>query len=772
LKIYICDEDSGLLSRESCLLSDGGATTSRNGVQSSQDLSLIPDGTMKLTGGVQLLLAVGADAAFTWKNVHIGGGGGFTPGIAFHPKTKGVAYARTDIGGLYRLNYADDSWTPITDTITQDATWHNWGVDALALDPQDDEVVYTAFGMYTNDWDPTNGAIGKSTDRGNTWTFSNLTFKVGGNMPGRGMGERLAVDPANSKIVYFGARSGHGLWKSTDGGATFSNVTAFKNTGTYRQTPGDTTGYANDIMGLTFVTFDSTSGTTGGATSRIFVGVADNTTASIYVSNDAGSTWSALAGQPKTYFPHKCKLQPTEKALYISYSDGIGPYDGTMGALYRYDLGNSSWTNITPVSGSSLYFGFGGIGLDMLKPGTLVVAALNSWWPNGQLFRSTNSGATWSPIWEWTSYPNMNNYYSISAAKAPWIVPGFWTSSSAEPLGWMIESLEIDPFDSDHWLYGTGLTILGGHDLTKWDTVHNVTIQSLADGIEEMSVQAVASVPGGSELLAAVGDNSGFTFATANDLTKSPSTNWITPEFSTSTGVDYAGNTPKSIVHVGNGNGSPQVALSNDGGLTWNTDYGADNSNTGGSVAISAGADTVLWSTASQGVLRSQYTNAFTSVSSLPALSVIASDKRNESYFYAGSGATFYVSSNTGSTFAKGGSLSGAAQVNYIAVHPTTAGQVYVSTDVGIFESTDFGTTFKQITSTITKVQQIALGVGSGSTWNLYAFGTGPSGNKLYGSADNGASWTDIQGSQGFGSISSGKLAGSGNVAGLVYVGT
>ncbi len=34
----------------------------------------------------------------------------------------------------------------------------------------------------------------------------------------------------------------------------------------------------------------------------------------------------------------------------------------------------------------------------------------------------------------------------------------------------MIESLEIDPFDSDHWLYGTGLTILGGHDLTKWDS--------------------------------------------------------------------------------------------------------------------------------------------------------------------------------------------------------------------------------------------------------------------------------------------------------------
>lgn len=59
------------------------------------------------------LAARSADAAFTWKNVHIGGGGGFIPGIVFNTKTKGVAYARADIGGLYRLN-ADDSWTPIT----------------------------------------------------------------------------------------------------------------------------------------------------------------------------------------------------------------------------------------------------------------------------------------------------------------------------------------------------------------------------------------------------------------------------------------------------------------------------------------------------------------------------------------------------------------------------------------------------------------------------------------------------------------------------------
>jgi xyloglucan-specific exo-beta-1,4-glucanase len=56
------------------------------------------------------------------NNVKIGGGGGFTPGIVFNPTTKGIAYARTDIGGLYRLN-ADDSWTPLQDYVDS-SNWY------------------------------------------------------------------------------------------------------------------------------------------------------------------------------------------------------------------------------------------------------------------------------------------------------------------------------------------------------------------------------------------------------------------------------------------------------------------------------------------------------------------------------------------------------------------------------------------------------------------------------------------------------------------------
>lgn len=43
--------------------------------------------------------------------------------------------------------------------------------------------------MYTIDWDPNMGSVLRSTDQGATWAATVLPFKVGGNMPGRGVGE-------------------------------------------------------------------------------------------------------------------------------------------------------------------------------------------------------------------------------------------------------------------------------------------------------------------------------------------------------------------------------------------------------------------------------------------------------------------------------------------------------------------------------------------------------------------------------------------------------
>lgn len=238
---------------------------------------------------------------------------------------------------------------------------------------------------------------------------------------------------------------------------------------------------------------------------------------------------------------------------------------------------------------------------------------------------------------------------------------------------------------------------------------------------------------------------------------------------------DYAGNKPQSIVRAGNANGAPQIALSTDGGVTWSPSAATDNNKSGGTLAYSADADTILWSSGNAGVLRSQNQATFAAVSGVPSGAAIAADKRNNTVFYAGSGGDFYRSSDTAATFTKTASAFGSTvtSIQDVAAHPAVAGEVWVSTNAGLFRSTNYGASFTAVgAGSLSNTQQIAFGKGSGTTWNLYAFGTGSAGAKLYASADGGASWVDIQGSQGFGSIGSNKLAGSGNVAGQVYVGT
>ena len=238
--------------------------------------------------------------------------------------------------------------------------------------------------------------------------------------------------------------------------------------------------------------------------------------------------------------------------------------------------------------------------------------------------------------------------------------------------------------------------------------------------------------------------------------------------------ADYAGNNPSSVVRIGNSAGSQQVAVSTDGGASWNVHYGAGTTQYGGAVAYSSGADTILWSPSNAGVLRSQNQGTFTVVDSLPSGAVIASDKRNNTFFYAGSGATFYRSDNTAASFvAVSGALGTATSVRDIVAHPRVAGEVWVSTDIGLFRSRDFGVTFGRVGAGIlSNTQHISLGLGTASAWNVYALGKGASGAKLYASGDDGTTWVDIQGSQGFGALSACRIVGSANVAGQVYVGT
>ena len=76
-----------------------------------------------------------ASTPYTWKSVQMVGGG-FVPGIVFHPKAKDVCYCRTDMGGAYRWNDAIKRWEPLLDWLSYEDV-NLMGVESIALDPND-----------------------------------------------------------------------------------------------------------------------------------------------------------------------------------------------------------------------------------------------------------------------------------------------------------------------------------------------------------------------------------------------------------------------------------------------------------------------------------------------------------------------------------------------------------------------------------------------------------------------------------------------------------
>jgi hypothetical protein len=717
-----------------------------------------------------------AAESYTWKNARIDGGG-FVPGIVFNRKEKNLAYARTDIGGAYRWQESSRTWTPLLDSVGW-TDWGHTGVVSLASDSVDPNKVYAAVGTYTNSWDPGNGAVLRSADRGASWHRTDLPFKLGGNMPGRGMGERLAVDPHKNSVLYLGAPSGKGLWRSTDSGVTWSQVTNFPNVGNYRQDPTDASGYASDNQGVVWVTFDESTGTSGTATKTVYVGVADKDNA-VYRSTDAGATWTRLAGQPTGYLAHKAVLDAVNGYLYLAYSDTGGPYDGGKGRLWRYATTTGTWTDISPVAEADTYYGFSGLTVDRRRPGTVMATAYSSWWPDTQIFRSTDSGGSWTKAWDYTSYPNRANRYTMDVSSAPWLS---WGANPSPPeqspkLGWMTEALEIDPFDSNRMMYGTGATIYGTENLANWDSGGQIAIKPMVQGLEETAVNDLASPPSGAPLLSALGDVGGFRHT---DLTKTPSMMFTSPNFTTTTSLDFAEKNPDTVVRVGDLDAGPHVAFSTDNGANWFAGTDPAGVSGGGTVAAAADGSRFVWSPAGAAV---QYTTGFgtswQTASGIPAGAVVESDRVDPKVFYGFKSGALYVSSDGGATFTRSAAtgLPSGDTVRFKAL-PGVRGDVWLAGGAsdgayGLWHSTDAGATFTKL-SNVEQADTIGFGkAAAGASYQtLYTSAKIAGVRGVFRSTDKGATWTRVNDDAHQWGWTGGAITGDPRVYGRVYVST
>jgi photosystem II stability/assembly factor-like uncharacterized protein len=576
-----------------------------------------------------------AEVAYRWNNVAIGGGG-FVTGLTFHPAEKGLAYARTDVGGAYRWDLAGKRWVALIDWIGVEDV-NLTGIESLAIDPSDPERVYLAAGTYTN---PRvgNGAILRSQDRGRTFLRTDLPFKLGGNELSRGNGERLVVDPNDGRVLLFGTRR-DGLWRSEDRGARWSKVESFPDIAT---SPAASAQGWNRVqqIGIVFVEFDASSGRAGQSTPRIYAGVSTQET-SLYVSDDAGRNWKAVEGQPVGLRPNHM-ARGSDGTYYLSYADLPGPDKMSDGKVWKYVPATGAWTDITPAPQSTDTekdgFGWGAVTVDPQNPQVLLASTFTRYGPHDDIFRSTDGGVTWQPLFARSDFD-----HSVSR----------WTADHTPH--WMAD-IEIDPFNSDEAMFVTGYGIWASRNLTAFDDgTSRVQWWFKNTYLEETVPLDLISPPEGAHLLSAVGDIDGF----RHDDLAVPPLQFVGPRLTNGESIAYAGQAPSTMVRSGTvrdrNHNEVRAVYSLDGGKRWELFASEPPEGEGaGHITLAADGKRVIWQPKNAGAwITADFGKRWQKVKGVPNTVVIEADRVDEGIYYGFDGVTgkLYVSGNGGVEF-------------------------------------------------------------------------------------------------------------------------
>ncbi len=699
---------------------------------------------------------------YTWRNVVIRGGG-FVTGIIFSRVQQGVVYARTDIGGAYRYDPANKSWIPITDFIGQKES-NYLGIESIAADPIDANRVYMAVGMYTQSWAGP-GAFMRSDDRGDTWkVIPTPNMKMGGNELGRSNGERLAVDPHQNKILFFGSRR-NGLWKSTNEAESWSKVESFP-------LKEDDKG-----LGIPFVVFDANSGKPGVATPVIYAGVSRKEN-NLYRSTDGGTTWGLLPKQPKGFIPARMALD-RDATLYVAYGDDPGPYAVQEGALYRYDPKQDTWTDIAPIHRSDTdRFGWGAVTVDPRRPGTLLAATIDRWSTRAEVFRSVDRGKTWKPLMVQAE---------LDSGGAPHVYHG---RAKLDPPQW-VGDIEIDPFNSDRAMEIEGGGVWLTEDLTNADKDKPTHWSFHTKNLEETAVRGLISPPEGAPLLSVMGDMCGFRHDSLDESPKNGK--FANPMCASGDAIDFAGKKPAIMARVGtypwDNSKGPRGAVSKDGGTHW-TQFGAEppGSAGSGSVAVTADGATILWAPkegkvgySSDGGTTWKVAAGLPNAAKLPDWAPsnlrVAADRVNPKKLYAfdALSGTAYFSSDGGANF-KVGARGLPSLPDYdlisasISAVPGVEGDVWITSGKQPLHSTDSGATYERLDGI---EESYSLGFGKAAPGQSYPalYLSGKMGGLIafYRSDDGGAHFARINDDQHqYGG--SHLLIGDPRVYGRVYV--
>lgn len=717
-----------------CNGNDNSGTSSSGDVTSSGsgDSSITSDNTT--SGGNSGT----PQAQFTFSQVAMGGGG-FVSGV-FATSEEGLYYARTDVGGSYRYNKDTQKWEAMSYDISEEDRGL-LGIDGLAFGEKDPNRVYMLAG--TEYFSNGLTCLLYSDDYGKTWNRTDLTemIKAHGNGMGRGNGERIAVDPKNSDIVYVGGRTG-GMIKSTDGGKTFTALDMGTNTST------------SNGNGICSIIIDPKSGDDSACTT-IYAAISRTQEDNLYKSTDGGATWNPVADAPKGFFTQRMKYNGDGK-IAITYASAEGPWNNnrTSGGIRLLDMSNDTFTDITPVKKS-----YGDIVIDPANPDRMVACTENIYvpQPNGQFgdefYVTTDGGKNWTLL---------NEKMKMSDGGVEWI--------STASMHWC-SSMAIDPNNTNKVMVVSGNGIFTCDNI--WD--ENPEFYFFSKGIEETVPYDIISIPGG-KLVSVIGDYDGFAQDNAEEYGVVHSS-----VAGSMTGLAVAAKATDTWVKCGGDEEKPGFWYTLDAGKTWNNvKYSPLESKKvayGGYVGVSADGKRFFWAPGNDSSIyySDDLGKTWTKSEGGVGAKKIICDPVNPDYVYVASGGAFFYSEDGGKTFTQNMTLSIFTAARPV-VAPGKEGVVYYPA-MGLQVSTDYGKTFTRMD---TLAACMAVGLGKGKTdsdpYTIFVWGkpTNDDPMGLYWSEDEGKTWSRANDDEHqFGGPGNGYfVAGDMNTYGRVYMST